>query len=238
MKSTMLMLVFLAGCAADSVTPNVDGGPTGTVPASGALLGTWDVTQTAMGSSTPTTYTVTVTSGSVSVTYGGTTVTLAPDGSGTKLTWTPGAGTPSVITSTHSGSGNSGELPIGVIGDWIFTEAGKGNLTASVTPTTLTTTCTSCGNSVLGSGFKGNLTGVKTPPASGGSIFGDLAGMWQITDDSGAKFTAALIGSALQASFTQAGSSTPSFSVSATLSGNLLSGSTTKPAVEFTARRR
>jgi hypothetical protein len=226
---TMILILF-AGCSSSGG----DGGTTGGGGGS-ALIGTWDVSYTQFG--TPTTFTVTVGAGSVSVDYQGTVVSLSPSSNGTTLLWDASSPERTTVTSTHSGGGNAGDLPIDPIGDWIFDDVGSGSLTASVTSTRLTTTCTGCGNAFLGYSFMGHLTGSKTSPASGPSIFGDLAGMWQISDEGGATFTAALIGSALQASFTESGSSS-SFSISATLNGNMLSGSTTRPTIEFSARRR
>src|SRR5947209_6574673 len=112
------LLACLAGCGGGAPYTGPGGGGGGGggdsgVPASGALGGTWDVLHTRVGSSTPTTYTVTVTPGSVAVSLGSTFVTLEPEGGGTTLTWSTGVAEPSVITSSHGGgAGGAGELPI------------------------------------------------------------------------------------------------------------------------------
>jgi hypothetical protein len=193
-----------------------------------SLAGTWELAG-ATGS-TPA-GTLVLSSSRLTINLGGDVFDLQVSGTPT-LSWTD-HGSPTPINTIHNGgSFNSGALGLGLGGDWGFSGASGGSCSASLQSGSFVGSCAGAGYGPL---FNLNRHATATRTAQLDSIFGDLGGMWTVSDDNNGSCAITVQGATISASCKSGGARWGG--VTLTFGDGLVSG-TTDSGDEFSARRQ
>ena len=193
----LALLAFVSACGAGSgtTTGTSSGGPGDPVPLPGggtvptvacgdesvaSASGTWDVISSG-GSGGGKSAVIKIDNGSFVFTQGMTSLSFTASGTAMTLAWQDTGKDQVPIAVTHSGTPvDTGLLPLGVGGQWTFASntSGGENCTASLTDTSLNTTCTKVRTPQFGR-LDGTVIGLRQQQKA--SVFGALGGVWHFT---------------------------------------------------------
>ncbi len=188
------------------------------------LAGTWDLIATRTSSGSKSIGTLTWNDSSAVLSLDSETVTFTLSGATGTVTDKRSTSSDTVSIQHTAAAGDPGSLGINPFGTWVFTDTTGGDTcTATLSAGSFSNSC---------SGATDQWTAQRTTTKD--SIFGDLGGDWTFTAGS-TTCTAHLVGSTFSASCGETGGSQTS--VTLTVSGNVLSG-TTSDGYELSGNKR